>query len=229
MKLYGDVPEYIGSFFSEKLFFEKELFVVTDFNSKMYGVVNREGNAVIDFKYRYIGEFVKGIVFCVRDDEKWFFIDKTGHVIIEITSICSYQSFYHTLEILKQPAGFYDGYCLVKEKIPIKNKTSGEPRPDSAIFFYFDATGKIRLTLSKDIKFAENFFEGLAAAVNSAGLLGFINQKGEWVIQPKYQFLETSSEKFSNAYVPEFKGGYAYIKSINGYIDKNGTEYFTID
>ena len=92
-------------------------------------------------------------------------------------------------------------------------------------FLYKNEKGETMLELSGDIVFAGYFSEGLAPAINQEGELGFINRRGEWVIQPKYDFYWGQLIDYTNFSCPTFRGGYAFIPR-HGYINKEGKELF---
>ncbi len=92
-------------------------------------------------------------------------------------------------------------------------------------FLYKNEKGETMLELSGDIVFAGYFSEGVAPATNQDGKLGFINRRGEWVIQPKYNFYWGQLIDYNDFICPTFRGGYAFIPG-HGYINKEGKELF---
>lgn len=101
-----------------------------------------------------------------------------------------------------------------------------ESNQAKGFYYYFNFAGDTVLKLDTSIRLATPFKGGLAAALNWEKKVGFINKKGEWVIQPKYKFVLKGSYLDYYLVIPYFDGEYAYIKSKKGYIDRNGNEYF---
>ena len=100
-------------------------------------------------------------------------------------------------------------------------------RIDSAYYYYFNQSGKRKIILSPTMTFAGNFSEGLAPVTDAVGALGFINTQGKWSIKPEYELVVAGAYLDVYMVIPMFIGGYAYIKSFKGYIDKNGKKFFS--
>ena len=134
--------------------------------------------------------------------------------------------------MLCEQIGFFDGlcigyqYCLITDTLE-NGEVIEFAKEDSVQYYYYDIEGNIQLWLPCSIMLAGNFSEGLAPAVNQERKLGFINKKGEWAIPPKYELMIAGAYPFPQVVIPYFQGGYAYIKSFKGYIDKTGKEYFS--
>ena len=74
---------------------------------------------------------------------------------------------------------------------------------------------------------AGNFSEGLAPVIGRSRGLGFIDKTGKLVIPCTYEAAVGGAYPFPYVILPEFKGGFAYIKAFKGYIDNKGREYFS--
>jgi len=236
LKPYGVYSGYVGFFNSDLEYFKQNHFIVKNGELEMLGMINRNGETLFEFKYKYIGELQDGLRFIRDKDEETLFIDQTGAKVIDaLDKWYIAGSYKYLLQVLQQPIGFYDGLCLGVDFVKLSEKKSGdligkhsyEMHPDSTFFYYFDQTGKRQIELNSNMKFAGNFSEGLAPVVNAEGALGFINKKGEWAIKPEYELATAGSYPLPYLVVPQFIGGYAYIKSFKGYIDKDGKPMFS--
>jgi hypothetical protein len=63
--------------------------------------------------------------------------------------------------------------------------------------------------------------------VNKDAKLGFVNKQGKWVVPPIYEIALAGAYPMPYLVVPQFIGGYAYIKAFKGYVDRNGVPYFS--
>jgi len=231
-KSFGVFSYALGFFQSDYAFFNRDLIVVSDFETLLQGVINKKGEVLVEFKYKYIGEYINDLAFCISSEGKKLFIDNKGIIIQDVTNLFTNDAFEHSLQTLQEHIKFSEGLCIGVDYIRLKGDTSkGEENeyinPDSTYFFYFNIKGSIELEMNSDIVFVGYFSEGLAPAVNSKGKLGFIDKKGKWIILPEYELAMAGAYPFPYLVVPQFIGGYAYIKSFKGYIDKNGNKYFS--
>lgn len=185
--------------------------------SSQKGYINEKGDWVIEPKYVFAGDFSEGLA-RVQINEKWGYINKKDELVINPT----YQLCYE----------FSNGYAKVqvKNKWGLIDKTGKfvvEPQYYDITDFSGEAYGYQEI-LGKPwglrelngsernmdtVKKMYNFREGLAPARNTKDLWGFINDSGEWVIEPTY----------TNAHI--FSSGLASVEvnySKWGFINKEG-------
>ena len=205
-----------------------------------YGVVNTKGEIVIEAKYKRIPEDVtanKLLIVCEYDqneyETKWGVIDIYGNKIIPIK--------YERIE-------YYNGYYSVYKRTNSESRKCGlfngngeevigfdhyELCKDGKYYLFENKKGKIGWMDSnmKDIidpTFSDAYpFNGQkltpAAEEDKNGYeeWGFINQKGEWVINAKYEGVE-----------PFMDNGYAIVKNEDaeyGVIDAEGNPVIKIN
>jgi len=63
--------------------FSEGLSCVMNYDCK-FGFVNKNGTAVIPYKWKHAGSFSEGLAWVVDDNGKYGFIDKTGKVVIPV-------------------------------------------------------------------------------------------------------------------------------------------------
>lgn len=158
-------------------------------NGDLYGYINRAGKNVIPFQYSKAGCFEGGVaVVATADAEpKWGYIDHNGKQVIKA--------------VFASATSFSDGLAFV---VP----GGGAPQA-------IDKNGIVQFSLP-DAQGAENFSEGLAAYSKlgpNSELWGFVNKKGEVIIDPTYR---------ATSY---FSSGLCAVMNRNGkwgYIDASG-------
>ena len=239
---YGSYSNSIGMIHSYAEYFNQQHFIVQSEESELFGIVDRNGKAITDFKYTRIFPFVNGRCFArvksemVRINGRLTETNRYSQVVtIDKNGIETvYNNMYPDVEqyqTLFTPPGFHDGLLLSKDYKIVK----GDPGTivgyaykdfDSAYYVYIDIKGKTKVELPTTIVFAGVFDEGLAPAMNKERQLGFINKKGKWAIKPEYELAVAGAYPFPYIVTPQFIGGYVYIKAFKGYIDKKGNKYF---
>jgi len=151
-----------------------------------WGYVNQKGEYIINPQFDMASPFLEGRA-CVLVNDKFGFIDEKGTYVVHPK--------------YKEATFFSEGRAWVVE----------EGKAPTLI----DKDGK-ELFDMKEIECAYPFFDGLAqvrvAGDDGSSLYGYINKKGEYVVNPRY----TSAENFSD--------GMAAVsgKDRNGYINKVG-------
>ena len=230
-KPYASTSYAVGFFQSNQNYFKENQFVLRDGDSGFMGIINRNGAVIADFKYKNIGPEINGLRMSVDSLGHTFYLDKQGKVAFKSDDLDFFNRRIKREFMLTQPGYFYEGLKLNYEpKIFIDTADNGEISRyidfDSITYYYENIEGERILELPTDIILAGHFSEGLAPALNKDKSLGFINIKGEWAIEPKYELTMAGAYPIPYVVVPEFKSGYAYIKAFKGYIDKNGKEYF---
>ena len=177
-----------------------------------YGFMNKDGDIVIEAKYKNVSEFFEGVAYVQDTNDNGYLIDKDENKISTVEGVC---------------LGLYDGLFLIK----VDNKwgyidKSGEwiikPSYESIDVFteglaeaqlngkwgFIDKSGK--WIIEPSYESVESFTEGLAA-VELNGKWGFIDKSGKWIIEPSYESVESFTE------------GLAAVKANEkwGYIDKS--------
>ncbi|NOQ72481.1 MAG: hypothetical protein GQ574_10795 [Crocinitomix sp.] len=241
-KRYGINSGSIGMIQSYESFFKTKEFIVADYETDLFGLVDREGETRIDFKYAYIGSDVNGYRYCLDTNRRGAFVAANGDVIEELVGDEWYatSSFSRDRFILVQSYGFHDGLAIGSGRYPLPDSMLNRRYPSYSDaekvvyrkyslehFYYYDTTGTVILALPDSVDLVGNFSDGLAPILTKDKLLGFIDKKGNLVIQPKYELAVAGVYPFPYIIVPYFDKGFAYIKSFKGYIDSEGNEYFS--
>ena len=149
---------------------------------KKMGFLNPKGEVVIKNQFESVGYFRNGLAWAKSNDGKVGYIDPAGAWVIN-------------------PQFTVGGHF---------DKESGMARVKvGADWAYVDRAGKV-LKVSETTVW-EDFSEGLAIGKKD-GLVGFFNNKGEWVIKPQFEAAR------------DFKNGFACVKkgATWGLIDKSG-------
>jgi hypothetical protein len=190
----------------ENSFYNSDVIVpVKDFTGK-YGYIDHTGNFVIPAKYDKADHFHEGMAL-VEIGNKQVFINRKGEIAIELTAPEKMK-----IEIR---GGFHNGLARC-----FRNVYSGDYSKKGYIFI--DKTGQ-EVFLMQQSNFTEHgeyecrdFSEGFAAVRDDKKnrLFGFINTKGEWLVEPTFD------------YAGDFRNGMALVKYPNttkyGYIDTTG-------
>lgn len=165
-----------------------------------YGFIDKNGKFVIKPQYERAGHFSEGLAW-VRSDQKYFYIDKYGRKVIGPIQAKEVSSFSEGLALFISSSGnygyinksgqivieptfnlansFHDGVAVV-EKLPHK-------------YSCIDKSGRF-LFPPIDLYDAADFYSEGLLCVNKGTKVGFINKKGQFIVEPKYQL---SSGQFS--------------------------------
>ncbi len=217
--------------YAQTEYFKTKLITVQD-STENLAVIDHNGKNLTGFIYRYIAPFYEGKAFCMDLNGNLVTIDETGKVLSDFSKVLFRQNIEKISTYLNSPLKFSDGMGVGNEYTIIKvvtkeGKVENHIDEDSTYFFYFDDKGKTVLQLPGNYIIAGYFREGLAPVVNKDRGLGFIDITGKMMIQPKYEVAVAGAYPIPYVVIPEFIGGYAYIKSFKGYIDREGNEYFS--
>ncbi|NOQ72939.1 MAG: hypothetical protein GQ574_13100 [Crocinitomix sp.] len=200
---------------------------IGDGKREVMGVINMKGDTIIPFEYSRIYTKVNRRYIAVeKESQKMVVLDESGLKLSEFDH--SKMDFRQQLQVLNEPIAFFDGLAIAR--IPVLKGDSLASRynaKDSTVYYftYFNQKDETIIRLDPKYTFVGNFSDGLAAVADVAGNLGFINTKGEWAIEPQFK-LTIPKYGFDANDIPKFKGGFAYIKSVKGYIDKQGRHYY---
>ena len=202
------------------------------------GYIDSRGKTVITPRFEKVTEFTEGLA-AVRVAEKWGYIDRTGTVVIAPR--------------WKEVYPFSDGVAAVVDGVhgyaytPLPEE--GDPYEISLkACGYIDKSGRyvIEASLERKMTQCSPFVEGLAPVCfdptlkiffpefANAGLCGYLNKSGEWVIEPKFhgatQFNDGLAlvrsgryhDKTSNQWLSDFafidKAGKSVLE-LKGYLD----------
>jgi hypothetical protein len=127
------------------------------------GFIDESGNMVIPPRFYTARDFSEGLAY-VSGPEFRGFIDLQGKPVIEIG-----QQGRPVFETVASTKDFHEGLAAVSS--------------EKGLWGYIDRSGK--LVIQKQYGFADDFSEGLAGVVVDRKF-GFINQKGEMVISPRF-------------------------------------------
>ncbi|MEM7011985.1 MAG: WG repeat-containing protein [Verrucomicrobiota bacterium] len=193
----------------------------------VYGVIDREGNVVVDFQYREISDFHEGHAW-VRDlDNKEAIIDRTGKLVTPLGFWRAGASFAE--------ARFQNGWMEVvppvgsdrqRNYLHISGRLLSPKGFDDVWAFsdgmglvdyrhYYDANGRLAFSLANE-DMGESFHDGLAV-VNidePAHKYGAVDKTGKLVVPALYEELEDFSEGYA-AYQDR-------TSELWGYIDVKG-------
>lgn len=198
-----------------------------------WGYIDRKGKLVIPAKFDSADSFCGGrAVVGIKNGDtfKFGFIDKTGKFVVEPTHhyISGFTDgvaqFSNDIKFTRKPTYFLQDGPATFGLMDANGKVIVEPRYSSIFTFYdglaqatyqekwgfIDKAGNWQENFGGHI--TRNFSEGLAGAFTPEDGYGFLNKKGEFVIEPQY------------TEVKEFSGGLAPVKKDKtwGFIDKTG-------
>lgn len=150
-----------------------------------YGYVDHKGKMVINPQFEEAYVFSDGLALVCNEEGKYGFIDKKGKFVMN----CEFVS----------ATGFSEGLAFVVR----------EGETPTCI----TTSGKEKFKCSNDVDRVSSFKDGLACFENTDGKYGYMNTKGEVVINPQ----------FNQAY--DFSEGMATVSNSDGkygYINKKG-------
>ncbi len=192
-------------------------------NTKKWGYMNGAGDMMIAPQFRNCFPFGENGFAAIYDDKKLTFIDASGNVTTPIVKGLH----------LEQGKGFFDGLMAVKNKIKMTGflNDAGELVIKliyddvtkfnggfaivrrNGVSYVINTIGEETPVAVNDMNEIKPFSEGLSPMKRSTGKYGFINTKGEVVIEAKF------------ASVGYFSGGMAWARGDDGkigFIDGQG-------
>lgn len=179
---------------------------IFNYRDALWGLINRNGEFVVPYKYKQILPYKNGYAFATKTDGKCVIINTNGLVLTALKK-------FHPL------AGYSEGLFLMSSRVKIlpyqhefySNNIFAYKEIGKRI--YCDIQGRIVLKEKSQIRFEGPFNNGLAAfSDKKTKKFGYINKFGVIVIPPDYY----------NAY--SFKSGLARVITKNGkwaYINTN--------
>lgn len=162
------------------------------------------------------------IVFPVQIGEHWGYVNEKGKYLVNPI----YDSAdYFACGLARFVQDGHVGYINPKGKVVIEpiyargttfSKGKAFVVRDGEAIECINTTGKVLFSL-EGIEWAYNYHEGLAAVTDGHVLIGFIDERGQLVIEPEYNKVGNFSE------------GLAFVTSedVAGYIDKKGVLLFS--
>ena len=236
----------IFSHLSYQLFFKDGLSVYE--KDGKYGVVNTNGDTVIEPMYNWVAGYNDGMCACFYEsNEKTYLVyydDKKRFAIepmrcdVTLNSSNGYDcSFYNGIALYRNPDTHKYGYIDKKGKLIIPAIYDwAEPFiSDITVVFinnkwkFIDKTGKVSLQFK--CQQMQPFSDGLAAVMVDYKW-GYINKSGNWVIKPQYgSFEDGDGEYIAYNFYKGYTGVYLGVgqaSSIENYpqcfalIDKTG-------
>ena len=202
----------------------------------LYGFVDMEGRVAIPAQYTYAEQMREGLAYVEKEDEK-FIINNTGRVVLKIDNDLNGNPFY-------QMYGYYNGAAILdygvsssslasryvdREGNDITGKIYSWARSfseglayveeaDNNKGGYIDKKGGYVLEIDIENFRGRNFYDGRAcicAKNDGDGDYGYINEKGDWIVPPKFP----EARDFFDGVARVSYGAFPWLW---GYIDQNG-------
>lgn len=171
-----------------------------------------------ELKINHVWHFSEGLAAIEVKGEKYGFIDTLGNVIIEpqFKKVGYFSGNYAWARNSHNDIGFINkkGEWVVEAQFESSRDMDQESGmamvKDNFVWVYVDTEGTIHNFKNVGEKIY-SFSEGLALG-RQGSKLGFINNKGEWVVEPQFDVAH------------DFKNGFARVEKDNkwGLIDKEG-------
>lgn len=176
--------------------------------SEKFGMINTKGEVFIEPKYDYISQFSSNRALAMIKN-KYGYINKNGEVVIPFDFIDA-GTFTEELTFAKKSKKY--GYIDTTGNFVIPEKYENAYNFINGIARYFDGNffGYLKLIKSgnyinvknlTDKKFidANDFSDGLACVRDFSKYYGYINEQGEYVIEPKFIYAMSFSEDLAVA------------------------------
>ncbi|MCM1989833.1 WG repeat-containing protein [Oceanirhabdus seepicola] len=200
-----------------------------------WGVIDKEGNWIKDptMSFKNVCQFSDGLAKAQAENDKWGFINKLGDWVItprfsnDNSSISNTNLGYFNNN--RAFAGTDFTYGIIDKEgnwIVEPSFFSIDQFSDGLAYVsyyendqrkkgYVDTNGNIAFIFSDDNNYELilGFSEGLATKANSKGKIGYINKKGEWVIEAIYEDSGSFHEGLASA----------TLNDKVGFIDKKGS------
>lgn len=202
-------------------------------NEKKFGFIDYNSHMVIEAKYDHVTNFSHGLA-TVRDGDKRYYINKKGEIAIEIeNALCSPFSEGLAEVCLTTPQGEKHGYINKTGEWKISPRfNNGDPFSDGMArvklnekIVYINCEGKVAIDNIEGVTFFSDFHDGLAVVKKKTEhsqdeeneyTYGYMNKKGEIVIDFKYKSADDFSEGL--AYVRNHDGKYGFINTEGQYV-----------
>lgn len=207
--------------------------------TKLYEFINLKGEAltteITDFKLQGIFGFeVKGFsngLVAVRQEKLWGFLNTQGKIAIPVKyeAVTEFNDGFATARLNKKfvilTAKGDEIAIAEQDVIDVKSICEGLApyRTAGKLTGFIAPDGKV--VIPAKFESVGYFTNGLAWAKLPAGQLGYINKKGEWVIQPQFSATKEFDEQSGLARV---KTGevWGYVNTKGEILNVNDTEYW---
>jgi len=164
--------------------------------NEKWGYLNTTGKLAIPAKYDKVTPFNSGYAAAQRDG-KFFVLDKNGiESPVELPNLADLNDFSEQL------ASF---------------KTAGD------LVGFVDGGGKV--AIQAQFQSAGDFHGGMAWAKNNAEKIGYINPKGDWILEPQYEAGKNFNPESGLARV-KTRDKWAYVNKAGEIIYMNDSEIF---
>ena len=197
-----------------------------------WGFVDRSGAIAIPIKYEYVGAFRSGVA-PVREAGRSGYLrgDGSWQIAPTFSGASPFHEGFAAASVGKR-YGYIDvnGEFLIQPRFDLAynftNGLAGAHTPDSYVWTFFDTSGKERFTAPEGTAHVGNFSDGLVMAnlcklerysdgnIYPHGLrrsLGYVNDRGSWVIKPQFSWGGDFSE--GRAWVKLDEGPHAFIRT----------------
>ena len=179
-------------------------------------LINEEGEVVLSCDWSVVGDFHDGLAFVKDASEKIGFIDKTGMNVIpcQWKVVDNFSEGFAAVQDENGNYGYIDkiGQLVIpyqyKDAKPFQNGLTIVQISDNE-WTFIDKAGKRPYSIWAEVR---AFSEGLAPVKNANGLWGYINEKGEVVLD----FQWTDAYSFSEGLAA------VSVDDKYGYINKQG-------
>jgi len=202
--------------------------LMTVMRNGKWGYIDKDGNLVIPFNYDLADIFSEGLA-AVMKNGKWGYIDKSNNLKIPFFYWQAYPFQSGVGQVILDTDRIRTGFINNHGKyvIPLHNGNLGFYSDDLIAIngAYLDNLGKVQIRTKYDL--CGDFSEGLAFVGKAYSVdkfkCGFINKKGQIVINFKYDGHVDSNPKFSEGLVCIWNNG------TSGYVDKYGNSTFDFE
>lgn len=183
-----------------------------------YGLLNSKGKEIFGLEFQFISGFKNGLSI-VKSNGKWGILDKNLKIVLPIKydNISTFVAGYSIIQLNNEsavlnnkleiviPFGIYLSILDFSEEKTrackyILPRKSSDYQCSNVII---DLKGNILFKETMQLKYIENFYDGVAIATNERKLQGLIDKTFKWVIKPKYYLISPIGDGFFQVYLSE--------------------------
>ena len=182
---------------------------------KKYGFIDTNGNLILDPIFTDPAYFKEGIAH-VKIRKRDSYIDKKGQNIIE-PRYCNFAESFSDGLALIGASNYNDGFGSHIDMRGGRSRTIMIVRAKKSWMWFIDKSGERILNLNTQVVkeiLLPGFSEGLAA-VKTENKWGFIDKKGNWVLEPKFDAAWSFSDGLA---LVVFNGKYYYVDKTGNYV-----------
>lgn len=209
----------------------------------LMGLIDKNGNEVLELKYRYIGEFKDGLAVVSTNvsPQKYGYIDEKGKEIItpKYDEAEDFSSGFGKVKN-NNKYGFVDntGKEIFSAKYQSAADFSGQA--STAIVDFFNTPPVILNKNGKEYPYPADidsldgkfFSDGIIVTYFNDNTTGFVDSEGKVALKTKYMKNTQNDLKNEIISITKFYEGLALVEPESGgciYIDKNGKEVITLN